>query len=114
MDRDRIIIIGTGIGLIAETEVNPTIEEEETLTLTEIIGPTIELEVSLEMVMGMEMATEGMRDMPVDQIIEETITGKTMGNQRYRNRSPSEDCGRSRPKIYRSNSRNNFRNGSYQ
>ena len=73
MDKDRMTIIGTGIGLIAEIEVNPAIEEEETFTITEIIGPIIKLGVSLEMVMGMEMATEGMTDMTVDLIIEETI-----------------------------------------
>ena len=77
MERDRITIIGTEIGLIAEIEVNPIIEEEETFTIIEIIDLTIELEVSLEMVMGMEMATDGMVDMTVDQIIEETIIDKT-------------------------------------
>ena len=63
---------------IAEIEVNHTIEEEETFTITEIIGPIIELGVSLEMVMGMEMAIAGIIEMTVDQIIEETITDKTV------------------------------------
>ena len=43
------------------------------------------------MVMDMEMAIEGMIEMTVDQIIEETIADKTSGNQKYRNRSPSQD-----------------------
>ena len=78
MDRDRITIIGTGLGPIAEIEVNPTIEEEEIFTITEIIGPIIDLGVSLEMDMGMEMAIEGMIEMTVDQIIEETIIDRTV------------------------------------
>ena len=41
-------------------------------TIAEIIDPIIELGVSQELVMGIEMAIEGMIDMTVDQIIEET------------------------------------------
>ena len=78
MDKDRITIIGTEIDLIAEIEVNLIIEAEETFTITEITGPTIELEVNLGMVMGMEMDIEGMIDMTVDQTIEEIIIDKTM------------------------------------
>ena len=111
MDRDRIIIIGTEIGPIVEIEVNLIIEEEETLTIIEVIGPTIELEVSIEMVMGMEMATVGMIDMTVDQIIGDNYR-QDHGNQRYRNRNPSQDHGRSRPR-YRSNSIDNFKAHSY-
>ena len=78
MDKDKITILGPEIGLIVEIEVNFIIKGKKTFTLTEIIGPTIELEVGLGMVMGMEIATEGMIDMIVEQIMEETITDKTM------------------------------------
>ena len=78
MDKGRITIIGTEIGLRAEIEVSLIIEGEETFTLTVIIDPTIELEVNQEMAMSMEMDIEGMIDMTVDQIIEETIIGKIM------------------------------------
>ena len=80
MEKDRITIIGTEIGLIAKIEVNliTTTEGEETFTLTEIIDPTIELEVEQKMAMGMEMDIEGMIEMTVDQTIEETIVGKTV------------------------------------
>ena len=54
------------------------IEEEETINITEIIDPIIEEGVGQEMVMGMEMATEEMIEMTVDQIIEETIIDKTV------------------------------------
>ena len=59
--------------------------------------------------MGMEMATE---ETTIDKIIEEIIIDKTMVTKRYRNRSPSQDCSRSRQR-YRNNSRDNFRNRSY-
>ena len=65
MDRDRTIIIGTEIGPIAEIEINPTIEEEETFNIIKVIGPIIELGVGLEMVMGMKMAIEGIIEMTV-------------------------------------------------
>ena len=80
MDKDRITIIDTEIGLMVEIEVNLiiTIEEEESFNITDIIDPTIELKVSPEMAMGMEMDIEGMIDMTVDQIIEEIIIGKTV------------------------------------
>ena len=75
MDRDWITIIGPEIGLIAEIEVNLiiTTEGEETFTITEIIDPKIEVGVSQEMAMGMEMDIEGMIEITVDQITEETI-----------------------------------------
>ena len=74
MDRNKTTI-GTGIGHIAEIEVNPTIEEEKTFNIIEIIDPIIELGVDQEMTMGMEMATEGIT---VDKIIEDTVIDKTM------------------------------------
>ena len=68
MDRDRITIIGPEIGLKAEIEVNLIIitEGEKTSTITDIIDPTIELGVSQEMAMGMQMDIEGMIGMTVD------------------------------------------------
>ena len=74
MDRDKTII-GTEIGPIAETEVNPIIEIEETFNITEIIDPVIELGVDQEMAMGMEMDIEGIT---VGKIIEETVIDKTV------------------------------------
>ena len=73
MDRDKIIFIGSDIGPIAEIEVNPITEEEETSNITEIIDPTIELGVDQEMAMGMDMDIEAIT---VDKIIEETIIDK--------------------------------------
>ena len=73
VDRDKIII-GAEIGPIAEIEVNPIIEEEETFNIIEIIDPIIELRVDQEMAMGMEMDIEGIT---VDKIIEETIIDKS-------------------------------------
>ena len=80
MDRDRITIIGPEIGLTAEIEDNLiiTIEGEETFIITEIIDPTVELGLGQELAMGMEMDIEGMIDMTVGQIIEETIIDKTV------------------------------------
>ena len=63
-----------GIGPIVKIEINPTIEVEETFTLTEIIDPIIELGVDQE-IMGMEMVTEGAT---VDKITKETVIDKTM------------------------------------
>ena len=75
MERDKIIIIGSELGPIAEIEVNLIIiiEEEETFNVTEIIDPIIELGVGQEMDMDMEMDIE---EITVDQIIEETIIDK--------------------------------------
>ena len=73
MDRDKIIIISTEIGPIAEIEVNLIIEEEETFNITEIIDPIIELGVDQDLAMGMEMNIEGIT---VDKIIEEKIIDK--------------------------------------
>ena len=67
------IIIGTEIGPIAEIEVNPIIEEEDTFNITEIIDPIIELGVDQEMAVGMEMDIEGIT---VDKAIEEIIIDK--------------------------------------
>ena len=73
MDKGKITR-DTKIGPIVEMEISLTIEVEETYTKTEIIGPSIEVEVDQE-TMGMEMATEGIT---VHKIIEETITDKTV------------------------------------
>ena len=75
MVKDRKAI-GPGIGLTAEIAVNTTIIEGEEITMIEITDPIIELGVGQEMVM--EMVIEEMTGMTVDQIMEETISGRTM------------------------------------
>ena len=107
MDTDKITM-GTGIAPIAETEISLTIEKEVPFTKTEVIGPVIELEVDQEF-MGMEIATEGINS---SQNYRRDNYRQDWGNQRYRDRSPSQDCSRSRQR-YRSNSRDNFRNRSF-
>ena len=42
MDKGKITM-DTGIGLTVKVEINPTIEVEEVFTITEVIGPIIEL-----------------------------------------------------------------------
>ena len=73
MDKGKITM-DTGLGPTVKIEISLTIEVEETFTIIEIIGPIIELGV-YEETMTMEMATEGIT---VHNIIEETITDKTM------------------------------------
>ena len=73
MDKGKITM-DTGIGLTVKIEINPTIKVEETFTITEFIGPIIELGVGQE-IMGMEMLIE---EITIHKTIEETIIGKTM------------------------------------
>ena len=71
MDKDKITL-DTGIGPTVEIETNLTTEVKETFTITEIIGPIIELGVDQETI-DMEMAMEGIT---VHKTIEETIIDK--------------------------------------
>ena len=64
----------TGIGPTVKIETNPTLEVEETFTITEVIGPIIELGVDQE-IMGMEMVIE---EITIPKTIEETIIDKTV------------------------------------
>ena len=62
-------------GPIVKIGINPTIEVEETfITITQVIGPTIEIEVDQE-ITGMEIAIGGAI---IPKIIEEIITDKIM------------------------------------
>ena len=63
------------IGPIVNTEINPTVEVEETFnTMTEVIGPIIETEVDQE-IMGMAIVIEGAI---IPKAIEQIIIDKTM------------------------------------
>ena len=96
---------------MAETGINPTIEVEETFnTITEFIGPTIETEVDQEIIY-MEIAIGGAI---IPKNYRRDNYRQDYGNQGYwnRNRSLSQDCGRSRQR-YRSDSKDNSRNRSY-
>ena len=63
------------IGPTAKIEINPTTEVEETFTtITEVIGPTKEIEVDQE-ITGMEIPKEGAI---IPKGIEEIIIDKTM------------------------------------
>ena len=63
------ITMDTGKGPTVEIETKPKIEVEEMLTITEVIGPIIELGVDQE-IMGMEMFIE---EITILKTIEETI-----------------------------------------
>ena len=64
-----------GIGPTVEIGINPTIEVEETfaITITEVIGPIIEIEVDQETI-GMEMVIE---EAVIPKTIEEIIIERT-------------------------------------
>ena len=62
-------------GPIVGTGINPTIEVEETFnTITEVIGPTIEIEVD-QGIIGMEIA---IKVAIIPKTVEEIIIDKTM------------------------------------
>ena len=58
MDKDKMTM-NIGIGPTVKIGINPTIEVEETftITITEVIGPIIEIEMDQETI-GMEMVIE--------------------------------------------------------
>ena len=73
MDKGKITM-DTGIGPTVEIEINLAIDIEKIFSVTEVIGPIIELRVDQE-TMGMEMVTE---EITVHKIIEETVIDKTV------------------------------------
>ena len=74
MHKDKVTM-NIETGPIVEIGINPTIEVEETFnTITEVIGPTIEIEVDQEII-DMEIA---IGEAIIPKTIEEIIIDKTM------------------------------------